>query len=62
MTIYRIYQPTEVPGIGVFDDAVLYSLVYNGSYMIPNMFLALAVAGVLYVPMKRYFCGQDLLK
>ena len=62
VTIYRIYQPTEVPGIGVFDDAVLYSLVYNASYMIPCTILALAVAGVLYVPMKRYFTGQDLLK
>ena len=62
VTIYRIYQPTEVPGIGVFDDAVLYSLVYNASYMIPCTILALAVAGVLYVPMKRYFAGTDLLR
>ena len=62
VTIYRIYEPTEVPGIGVFDDAVLYSLVYNGSYMLPCMILALAVAGVLYVPMKRYYAGTDLLK
>ena len=62
VTIYRIYEPTEVPGIGVFDDAVLYSLVYNGSYMLPNMILALAVAGVLFVPLKKYFAGQDLRK
>ena len=62
VTIYRIYEPAEIPGIGVFDDAVLYSLVYNGSYMLPNMLLALAVAGVLYVPMKRYFAGTDLLR
>ena len=62
VTIYRIYQPTEVPGIGVFDDAVLYSLVYNGAYMLPCMLLALAVAGALYVPMKRYFAGTDLLR
>ena len=62
VTIYRIYEPTEVPGIGTFDDAVLYSLVYNGAYMLPCMILALAVAGVLYVPMKRYYAGQDLLK
>lgn len=61
VTIYRIYEPTEIPGIGVFDDAVLYSLVYNGSYMLPCMVLALAVAGVLYVPMKKYYAGQDLL-
>jgi len=62
VTIYRIYEPTEVPGIGVFDDAVLYSLVYNGTYMLPCMLLALAVAAVLYVPMKKYFAGQDLRK
>lgn len=60
VTIYRIYEPTEIPGIGVFDDAVLYSLVYNGSYMLPNMLLALAIAAVLYVPMKRFFVGNDI--
>ncbi len=62
VTIYRIYEPTEIPGIGTFDDAALYSLVYNGTYMLPCMLLALAVAGVLYVPMKRFFAGQDLRK
>ena len=60
VTIYRIVAPTEVPGLGVFDDAVLYSLAYNGSYMLPNMLLALLLAAVLYVPMKRYFAGNDL--
>ncbi len=60
VTIYRINAPTEVPGIGVFDDAVVYSLVYNAAYMLPCMVLALGVAGVLYAPMKKYFAGQDL--
>ena len=60
VTIYRIYEPTEIPGIGVFDDAVLYSLAYNGSYMLPNMLVALAIAAVLYVPMKRFFVGSDI--
>lgn len=62
VTIYRIYEPTEVPGIGVFDDAVLYSIVYNGAYMLPNLLLALMVAVVLYVPLKKYFAGQDIVK
>lgn len=61
MTIYRITMPTEVPGFGVFDSAQLYSLVYNGVYMLPNALLALAIAGVLYVPMKKYFAGRDIL-
>ena len=62
VTIYRIIEPTTVPGIGTFDNAVLYSIAYNGSYMLPNMLLALALAGVLYVPMKRFFAGNDLNK
>ena len=62
VTIYRIIEPTAVPGFGTFDNAHLYSLVYNGSYMIPNTLLALLLAGVLYVPMKRYYAGKDLLK
>ena len=62
ITIYRIIEPTAVPGFGTFDNAHLYSLVYNGSYMVPNTLLALLLAGVLYVPLKRYFAGQDLQK
>ena len=62
VTIYRIIEPTAVPGLGTYDNAHLYSLVYNGSYMLPNMVLAMLLAGVLYVPMKRYFSGQDLRK
>ena len=62
VTIYRIIEPTAVPGFGTFDNASLYSLVYNGSYMIPNTLLALLLAGVLYVPLKRYLAGQDLQK
>ena len=61
VTIYRIYEPTTIPGIGVFDSAALYSLVYNGVYMLPNALLALAIAGVLYVPLKKYFAGQDIM-
>ena len=62
VTIYRIVAPTDVPGLGVYDSASLYSLVYNGSYMLPNMLLALLLAAVLYKPMKRYFAGQDLMR
>ena len=62
VTIYRIVAPTEVPGLGVYDSASLYSLVYNGSYMLPNMLLALLLAAVLYKPMKRYFAGKDLMR
>ena len=60
ITIYKILVPTEVPGFGVFSNPHLYSLVYNGVYMVPNTIIALLVAVVLYVPMKRYFAGEDI--
>ena len=60
VTIYRIIEPTSVPGLGTSDNPHLYSLVYNGSYMLPNMVLALLLAAVLYVPLKRQFAGADL--
>ena len=61
VTIYRITMPTQIPGIGVFDSAELYSLVYNGSYMLPCTLVALVLAAALYVPMKPYFQGRDLI-
>lgn len=62
VTVYRIVVPTEIPGFGTFGNPVLYSLVYNGVYMLPNTLLALAIAGILYVPLKKYFAGSDLRK
>lgn len=61
VTIYRIAAPTEVLGT-VFDNPELYSLAYNGSYMLPNTVLALVIAALLYVPMKKYYAGSDLVR
>ena len=61
VTIYRIAPPTEVLGT-VFDNPELYSLAYNGSYMLPNTVLALVIAALLYVPMKKYYAGSDLVR
>lgn len=63
VTLYRIIEPTGIEGLeflGVFSNPHLYSLVYNGVYMVPNTIIALAIAGILYVPMKKYFAGHDL--
>ena len=59
VTIYKILVPTEVLGM-TFSNPSFYSLVYNGSYMLPNTILALVIAGLLYMPMKKYFLAQDL--
>ena len=60
ITIYKIMVPTEVAGIGMFSNPHIYSLVYNGVYMIPNTVIALLLAGILFVPMKKYITGSDL--
>ena len=62
VTIYRIIEPTHIPGFGTFDNPHLYSLVYNGAYMLLNTLLALVLAGLLYAPLKSYFAGNDLKK
>ena len=61
ITIYRIYAPTEILGT-VFDEPNLYSLAYNGSYMLPNTILALVIAGLLYAPLKKFYVGEDIPK
>ena len=63
VTLYRIVEPTGIEGLeflGVFANPHLYSLAYNGAYMLPNVVIALVIAGLLFVPMKRYFEGSDL--
>ncbi len=62
ITLYRILVPTEITGFGVFSNPHVYSLVYNGVYMVPNTVIALVIAGILFVPMKKYFAGNDLIR
>ena len=50
----------QIPGFGTFDSAEVYSLVYNGCYMLPCTLIALVIAAALYVPLKPWYTGQDL--
>lgn len=40
--------------------AWLYSLAYNGSYMLPETLIAMGIAAFSYPALKRYWQGQDL--
>ena len=63
ITLYRIIEPTGIEGLeffGVFSSPHLYSLVYNGAYMLPNTIIALVIAALLFVPMRKYFAGKDI--
>ncbi|MEA4934190.1 MAG: energy-coupled thiamine transporter ThiT [Lawsonibacter sp.] len=59
VTIYKILVPTAFMN-WTFTSPKAYSIVYNGSYMLPNTVIALVIAAALYVPMKRYFLAEDI--
>lgn len=52
ITIYAILIPTEILGL-VTGSAALYSLLYNGTYMLPNTLLAVILCGVLQKPLTK---------
>lgn len=60
-TIWAEYMPDEFFGM-TMTSPWFYSALYNGSYMVIDMAACLVVFAVLYVPMKKYFLGQDLQK
>ncbi len=59
ITIYKIYEPTEVFN-HTFTNPYLYSAVYNGSYIAIDMALCLVIFAILYHPLKKYFTGEDI--
>ena len=59
VTVYKILAPTEFLN-WTFSSPALYSLVYNGSYMLPDTIITLLISVVLYVPLKRFILGLDL--
>ncbi len=60
-TIWAEWMPEEFFGL-TMTSPWFYSLLYNGSYMLPNLILALVLAAALYRPLGRYFTGGDLSK
>jgi thiamine transporter len=42
--------------------APVWSIAYNASYMIPEILITTIAAVALYVPLKRYYRGEDLAK
>ena len=61
VTIYKhSARPRRFMDSGRSTSPSAYSIVYNGSYMLPNTIIALVIAALLYKPMKKYILGQDL--
>lgn len=60
VTCWRIVAPTNIPLLGTVENAEVYSALYNGMYILPCIVLSLMAAAVLYMPLKKYFIGQDI--
>ncbi|MBQ2062301.1 MAG: energy-coupled thiamine transporter ThiT [Oscillospiraceae bacterium] len=54
VTVYAQYMPEEFMGIGNMNPP-LYSLLYNGTYMVPNTILAVAICALLIFPAQKLF-------
>lgn len=55
--IWEALWPNEV-GLA----SPMYSLVYNGGYMLPETIITALVAVLTYKPLKRYWLAEDLVK
>ena len=62
ITVYRILVPTQLFNL-TFTNPWIYSLAYNGSYIVVDLVLCLVViAALTATPLKRYLKGEDLAK
>ncbi len=52
VTIYAITGLENILGVST-SSAALYSLLYNGSYMIPNTVLAVVICVLIWKPLKK---------
>jgi len=57
--IFAEWMPEEFLGMAMVNPWV-YSLLYNATYMVPNIILAVVSVGLLSMPLKRYLRGEDL--
>ncbi len=52
VTIYKILEPEVFAGT-TYSNPVLYSIVYNGSYMAVNLLIAVVICFLLQKPLER---------
>ena len=58
VTVYAEYVPEEFMGFTNLTPPV-YSVLYNGTYMLPNTILAIVICGLLIVPLRKLDNGKS---
>ena len=59
VTIYAQYMPEEFMGMNMTASAV-YSLLYNGTYMLPNTVIAVVVCAILTRPLRKFILNEEM--
>jgi len=57
--IFYEWMPSEFAGMAMTNPMV-YSFIYNATYMVPNILISAIIVGVLAKPLGKYFRGEDL--
>ena len=60
-TVWAEYMPETFFGM-TMTTPWLYSLLYNGFYMVIDMVLCLVIFGAVSVPLRKYLTGEDIRK
>lgn len=60
-TVWASYMPDTFFGM-TMTSPWFYSALYNGSYMLADLVLALILGALLQKPLGKYMTGQDLLR
>lgn len=59
ITIYKILAPTELFNM-TFTSPWMYSLVYNGSFMLVDTIACLIIFAIIYKPLNKYILAKDI--
>ncbi|MCL2564127.1 MAG: energy-coupled thiamine transporter ThiT [Oscillospiraceae bacterium] len=57
--IFYEWMPPEFAGMAMTNPMV-YSLIYNATYMVPSIVISAVAIGILTKPLGKYFRGEDL--
>jgi len=59
-TVWADTMPPEFFGM-TMTSPWIYSILYNGSFMLINLIIVLVIGAVLWKPMKKFITGADLV-
>ena len=59
VTVYAQYMPDEFLNLPM-TSPVIYSILYNGTYMLPNTVILVVLCVALTYPLRKYITGNDI--